>query len=99
MPSNARAMRKAGPITSAGWPNLPPGATPVPTPSTAAPARSDCPSSLAARSSFKRSRRPASSDPRSVNILLLIEGLAEPGDGEARGLGGVDDHLLAAGDQ
>src|SRR5713101_2051890 len=42
MPSNAPAMRKAGPITSAGWPRLQPGATRARTPGTAAPAGSDC---------------------------------------------------------
>src|SRR6516164_9173421 len=38
MPSNAPPMPKAGPITSAGWPRSPPGATRAPTPDTAAPA-------------------------------------------------------------
>src|ERR671918_1170325 len=42
MPSNAPAMRKAGPITSAGWPRLQPGATRARTPGTAALAGSDC---------------------------------------------------------
>jgi hypothetical protein len=35
-------MRKAGPITSAGWSRLPPGATRARTPGTAAMAGSDC---------------------------------------------------------
>src|SRR6266446_6665481 len=35
-------MRKAGPITSAGWPRLQPGATRARIPGTAAPAGSDC---------------------------------------------------------
>src|ERR687892_1411533 len=42
MPSNAPVMRKAGPITSTGWPRLPPGATRARTPGTAALAGSDC---------------------------------------------------------
>jgi hypothetical protein len=42
MPSNAPAMRKAGPITSAGSPRLQPGATRARTPGTAALARNDC---------------------------------------------------------
>src|SRR5918996_311913 len=42
MPSNAPAMRTAGPITSAGWPRLQPGATRARTPGTAALAGSDC---------------------------------------------------------
>src|SRR5690348_8528934 len=42
MPSNAPAMRKAGPITSAGWPRLQPGATRARTPGTAALAGSEC---------------------------------------------------------
>src|SRR4029077_10962430 len=41
------AMPMAGPITSAGWPNLPPGATRARTPGTAGPARSNCLSVLA----------------------------------------------------
>src|SRR5829696_10004294 len=36
MPSNAPVMRKAGPITSAGWPRLRPGATRAQTPGMAA---------------------------------------------------------------
>ena len=36
MTSNAPVMRKAGPITSAGWPRLRPGATPAQTPGMAA---------------------------------------------------------------
>src|ERR1700737_5335334 len=42
MPSNAPAMRMAGPITSAGWPRLQPGATRARIPGTAALAGSDC---------------------------------------------------------
>src|SRR6266436_2564750 len=42
MPGNAPAMRKAGAITSAGWPRLQPGATRARTPGTAALAGSDC---------------------------------------------------------
>src|SRR5438094_2251958 len=41
MPSNAPAMRMAGPIISGGWPRLRPGATRAPTPGTAAPAGSE----------------------------------------------------------
>ena len=40
-PSNAPAMRKAGAITSAGWPRLQPGAIRARTPGTAVPAGSD----------------------------------------------------------
>ncbi len=47
MPSNAPAMRKAGSITSAGWPSLPPGATRARIPGTAAPAETErLPSSM-----------------------------------------------------
>src|ERR1700761_2419473 len=42
MPSNAPAMRKAGPITLAGWPSLQLGATRARTPGTVALAESDC---------------------------------------------------------
>ena len=42
MPSNARAIRRAGLIILAGWQNLLPGATRARTPGTAALAESDC---------------------------------------------------------
>src|SRR5215472_9226211 len=42
MPSNAPAMRRAGPITSTGSPRLQPGAIRARTPGTAALARNDC---------------------------------------------------------
>src|SRR5215472_7329531 len=55
MPSNAPAMRKAGPITSLGWPRPPPGATRAPTRFTAAPAGYDrCALSLPRRSRRNR---------------------------------------------